>query len=344
VSDAGAALDAFLAAAGTTRAEVVAAVTARLGLDPADRLLAAGSVVEGLGSRKSDLDLLLLTSADAGTADQVALVVGRCVVEVRVVRPAALRALLDRFAAWRAGPWDVSREAGFGPQEHRLLHRLWHSLALHGDRPDGMPTVADLARLKLHNARQTARTVQVDLVGYREAGDHRTLVYAAQDLLGLAVDALTARHGLTNPVAKWRSRLLDRLPPDWAADLPLRPSPLPAAERVWALHRAPEHPEPAAAHRHALAATTFARAVLAGTEHQLLTGRPLAPFPRPAAAGGEASPWLDLDVDYVLGDPILLGRLNEPGPPVALSPAALPTALLDPHTLPALRAAGLTVD
>ncbi len=244
MSDAGAALDAFLVAAGTTRAEVVAAVTARLGLGPADRLLAAGSVVEGLGSRKSDLDLLLLTSADAGTADQVALVVGRCVVEVRVVRPAALRALLDRFAAWRAGPWDVSREAGFGPQEHRLMHRLRHSLALHGDRPDGMPTVADLA-----------------------------------------------------------------------ADLPLRPSPLPAAERVWALHRAPEHPEPAAAHRHALAATTFARAVLAAIEHQLLTGRPLAPLPRPAAAGGEASPWLDLDVDYVLGDPILLGRLNEPGRP-----------------------------
>lgn len=336
MNDAGAPLDAFLAAAGTTRAEVVAAVAARVRLGPGDRLLAAGSVVEGLGSRKSDLDLLLLTPSRAG--EQVALVVGSCVVEVRVVPAAALRALLDRFVAWRTGPWDVSQEAGFGPQEHRLLHRLRHSLLLHGDAADEAPSVADLARLKLHVARQTARTVQVDMVGYREAGDFRTLVYAAQDLLGLAADALTARHGLTNPVAKWRSRLLEQLPADWAATLPLRPDPRPAVERFWALHRAPEHPEPAAAMRHALAATTFARAVLAATEHQLLTAHPL---PRADPPPGEPVVWLDLDVDYVLGDPVLLGRLNEPGRPVALTPPAFTAALLDPTPL---RPAGLTTD
>ena len=304
----------------------------------------------------------------------MALVVGRCVVEVRVVRAAALRALLDRFRRVAGRPVGRQPEAGFGPQERRLLHRLRHSLVLHRGGRDGFgepaPAVADLARLE-HDARQTARTIQVDLVGYREAGDARTLVYAAQDLLGQAVDALTAGHGLTNPVAKWRSRLLDRLPAGLAAGYALRPSPLTAAERVWRLHRAPETAERAAAERHALAVTAFARAVFAGTERHLLTAAahpPLVAWPSPgpprpatrcrprptptaaadapplawptgptgpesrAAAAGEPLPWLDLDVDYLAAggpaDPVLLARLNEPGRPVPLAPAAFTAALL----------------
>ena len=222
---------------------------------------------------------------------------------------------------------------------------------------------------------------------YREAGDARTLVYAAQDLLGQAVDALTAGRGLTNSVAKWRSRLLDRLPAGWAAGYALRPSPLTAAER------------------HALAVTAFARAVFAGTERHLFTaaahppplawpesrpaatGDPLPPAPDPAAAAdppplawptgptgptgpatraaaaGDPLPWLDLDVDYLAAggpvDPVLLARLNEPGRPVPLAPAAFTAALLGdgvttaaeahaatgadlPRTLATLRAANLT--
>jgi hypothetical protein len=351
-----AALETFLAAGGTTLPEVVAGVGTAVGLGGGDRLLAAGSVVEGLGSRKSDLDLILL-AADPdrpGAPEQVALVIGRCVVEVRIVRAVALRTLRDRFDAWCRSPWDVSREAGFGADERRLLHRLRHSLVLHRGERDGFgevaPAAADLARLKLHDARQTARTVQVDLVGYREAGDHRSLLFAAQDLLGRAVDALTASYGLTNPVPKWRSRLLDRVPAGWERAFAVRPSALPAGERLWRLHRAPESADRIGAGRHALAATAFARSVFAGAERRLLTGCTEAPLAWPAGgavpaaargAGGargdggpgrEPLPPLDFDVDFAPtggpADPVLLARLNEAGRPVPLPPRHFAAVLL----------------
>jgi hypothetical protein len=217
------AFDAFLVGKQTRVDGIVAAVDQAVGLGPGDRLLAVGSVVEGLGNRKSDLDLLLVAGSPSGIAclpgrdEEVSLAVGRCLVDVRVVAGSTVDDLMRRFDAWCRQPWRVTHAAGFTPDERTLLHRLGNSVVLRDDRRESggsrVPAPPDLVRLKLHVARHLSRTIQVDMAGYRENGDHRTLVFAAQELLGTAVDALTAGYHLTNPAPKWRSRLLDRLPP-----------------------------------------------------------------------------------------------------------------------------------
>src|SRR6202008_2286814 len=103
--------------------------------------------------------------------------------------------------------------------------------------PPEPPTREGLLRLKLHVARQAARTIQVDMAGLRDAGDHRSLAFAAQELMGHAIDAMLAAYGLSNPLLKWRSRLLERVPRDWELAMSVAPSGLTAGDRIWRLLR-----------------------------------------------------------------------------------------------------------
>lgn len=327
---------------GTDLPSVLAAVEASVGLHAGDALLAVGSLVEGLGTSKSDVDLLLITPREPGALparDELGLVAGRCLIDLRILGAAWIDDLLGRLRAWGQAPWDVTHPVTFTLDERSLLHRLLHGRVLGevaaAQLAARLPSRAALARLKLAAARQLARTIQVDLVGYRESGDHRALVFAAQELLGHAVDALAAGHELTNPTAKWRPRLLDRLPAGWARALVRRPTELTAGQELWRLHRAPEEPRAQPALAHAFRITAFARAVFAWAEGRLVgpSFAARAPGAWPAAlerrAGEAVLPCLDFDVDFVLGeDRVMLARLNEFGEAVELSPRELTLALL----------------
>jgi hypothetical protein len=334
----------FLNLKGTDLPSVVAGVEAAVGLHADDILLAAGSIVEGLGNSKSDIDLLLITSRDPASLparDELGLVMGRCVVDLRILRTAWVDESVDRLHRWSQAPWQVTEPVTFTLDERALLHRLLHGRLLNNLGDVGaeqvaarMPSRAALARLKLQVARQAGRTIQVDMVGYRETGDCRSLVFAAQELLGHAVDALTAGYELTNPTAKWRHRMLDRIPPGWAHALMLRPTKLTASEQFWRLHRAPELPQEGLALAHAFRITTFARAVFAWAEGRLVN--PAFAVPVPAAwpvverqAHDVLLPCLDFDVDFVLGeDRVMIARLNEFGDPLELRPRELALVLL----------------
>lgn len=331
-------LETFLQLRGAVLPAVVSAVQAKVGLTDDDVLLAVGSLVEGLGTPKSDLDLMLITPRDPATLpaeDHVTLVVARCLIDMRVLRIAALDELSARFARWLATPWNVTHALKFSVDDRTLLHRIRNGRVLHRDRGDRilsrLPQQPDLARLKLHVARQTARTIQVDMVGNRESHDYRSLVTAGQELLGHAIDALAAGHGLTNPLLKWRSRMLEALPSDWERGLVLRPTGRSAADHVWLLHRAPEHPDEASAVAHAFGITTFTRAVFHGAERQLVAGvedSPLAAW-RTSRARDAALPYLDFDVDFLVGpDGSAMARLNEFAAPVELTAQELALALL----------------
>ena len=212
-------VDEFLHLRGTDLPSVVSRVDTAIGLGDDDVLLAVGSIAEGLGNAKSDIDLLLITPRDEAalpSRDELGLVVGKCLVDVRVMRTPEVDQLLGRLRTWTEGSWDVTHAVKLTIDERTLLHRLLHGRLLNAPR-GGLaaatrPSQMDLSRLKLQVARQEARTIQVDLVGYRESGDYRLLVFAAQNLLGQAVDALTASYQLTHPVAKWRFRMLESAP------------------------------------------------------------------------------------------------------------------------------------
>jgi hypothetical protein len=318
----------------------MAGAQASVGLDPDDLLLAVGSLAEGLGNSKSDFDLILITPRDAAfvPAHDVALVVGTCVFDIQVLPLRKLKAGLARFATWAALPWDITRIADINIDDRRLLHRLLHcSVVFEGEASDLaalQPSRAELARLKLQVARHTSRTIQVDMAGNLEAEDYASLVFASQDLLGHAVDALAAGHHLTNPTAKWRSRLLQRLPTNWEAALGIHPTGLNAAQLFWSLHQAPERPDRAPALGHALRITTFARAVFAWAERRLLgaTARARAPVSWPhvdRTHGDICLPHLNFDVDFwAHDDRVILGRLNQFDEPLALTPHEFEIALL----------------
>jgi hypothetical protein len=182
-----------------------------------------------------------------------------------------------------------------------------------------------LARLKLKVARHMARTIQVDMVGYRDECDYATLVFAAQDLLGHCVDGLLAGHYLTNPNPKWRSRLLQRLPLDWEQSLRTWPTGLRADRVFWNLHQAPPDPERDSAVSHALRCLAFARVTFAWAEERLLRhggsdGGPHIWAREESRRHGRPLPSLEFDVDFFFSDTgIAVARLNEFEPALRLS-------------------------
>jgi len=318
----------FLEDKGTSLADVVRFANARLPLRADDVLLAVGSLVEGLASDKSDLDLLLLTRRDGSELPEdgnIGWTAGRCLVDMRVVEWSRIDDLVGRLKHWTGRAWNVTRAPKFTIDERTLLHRLWSGVRLEWDDgevpPHPHPEAHELERLKLHVARQDARTIQVDMSGLHSAGDHRSLAFAAFQLMGNALDGLLASQGLTNPLLKWRSRLLERVPDAWGARAGLSDGSRPVGEVVWDRMRFPAHADAAAVERYAYGCAAFARAAFAAAEYEAfaLAARPAdAPVPEQAAG---ARP-LAFDVDFALSEEsVRLARLNEFGRPLEMTHA-----------------------
>jgi len=268
----------------------------------------------------------------------VTLVVGKCIMDVAILGVNDVEKLFNRFETWSNLPWNVTHAAPFTPEERILLHRLHHGMVLHRGEKETVtsqiPSLSNLARLKLHVARQLARTIQVDMAGYREVGDFSSLVFAAQELLGHAVDALLAGHQITNFLPKWRSRLLKSLPADWAQSLGIRPTNLTAAQLVWSLHRAPARPDQKLAVQHALRIMTFARAVFLWAETRLIKGskakRKTGVWPRLKRQAQDVRlPYLDFDIDFLLTNGhVTVARLNDFSETIKMSPRDFSLTLL----------------
>lgn len=326
-------LEEFLYNGGTDLQAIVNSVDSAIGIHKGDHLIAVGSLVEGLGSIKSDLDLLLITSRDKKhlpANDHVGLVVGKCVVDILVLPSIKVKNLLSRFDQWSRSPWGVTYAMNFTIAERTLLHRFAVGRVLISKAEDNKfekirPAPIHLARLKLHVARQDSRTIQVDMIGYREEGDFRSLMFAAQTILGHVVDALLAGHFSINPLPKWRSRLLEFLPSNWEQLLRIRPTGLTANQRVWELHRAPKNPDRNSCLEHAFRILAFARAVFMWCDYRLLLHEDSTkkPISIPQLAGKLCDtplPYLDLDVDCILNDnSVTLGRLNDFSQPLDLT-------------------------
>jgi len=333
-------IDQYLQRGGAELDSVIAQVNAEVGLRSGDVLLAVGSLAEEMGTSRSDLDLLLITDRPKNkfpAVNHVPVIVGGCLMDVQLWRIADFQDLVARFQAWAQTPWRVSHAADFSVEERSLLHRLIHCRVLQEDKQKrvmtGLPARRDLARLKLHVARHQARTVQVDMAGYREVGEYETLAFAAQELLGYATDALLAGYEMTNALTKWRSRLLGLLPDGWDRSLGIRPTGLTAQQHVWNLHRAPERPDQKSVLEHAFRITAFARVAFLWSELRLvqnsIKAEPANWRRVPINTRAARLPYLDFDVDFFMGDDrFFLARLNEFAEPIEVSPREIRLALL----------------
>ena len=306
-----------------------------------EMLLVVGSLVEGLGTTKSDLDLLLLTKRDPTHLplnEHFNWVSGKCLVDLWVLSKPYVDNLLKRFSHWCAAPWDATDTAAFDLPQRTLLHRIatgiW--LASEGNQtnePYPRPDIVDISRLKLHVARHEARTVQVDMAGLVDGEDYRTLAFAAVQLAGLAIDAVLAGHLQNNFTQKWRSRLLDDVPSTWSPQVnpALKGS---VGSIIWDLLRFPETYKPDYILPFAHRIATYSRAVFVWSEQVLLhrhfdVGQQFSYAKTETHGDGEKLPFLDFDVDYsITADGQSLGRLNEFEEAMPITTAELEAALL----------------
>jgi hypothetical protein len=331
-------IDAFLKDRDADISSVIARVDEMLGLGPQDALLAVGSVVEGLGTHKSDLDLFLVSPRKMSAQDSKTLVVGKCVIDVRLVSQSKYKTLCRKVEVWALSPWNIIHAVKFSRDDRTLLHRVLHAKVLrNGSSGDVMlPVVSQSkqARLKFHVARQMARTIQVDMTGYVGGGDYRSLCFAAQEILGQAVDALCASHLLTNPLLKWRSRMLDMIPPDWQNLLPIQLSDESASGLVWRLHQGPADVDRNGAIEFAVRVMAFSRIVFSWAESRFLAGamgkvKLSGRLLQSQGAVSSLLPGLKFDVDFRFAqDRVLIARLNEFSTTVELACDEFPLVLL----------------
>lgn len=326
----------FLARNQLTVAEVVNRTGASVRLSPGDVLFVSGSLVEGLGNEKSDLDLFLITSRrdiQFTSLNDVTVVIGQCLVDIRVVQRSAVEELFERFNRWAACPRLPRNAFEFTEDERKLLHRLSSGRPLYGEAEftelNSRVARKDLARHKLDWAAHLVNAIQVDLAGLRAVGDFHSMLPAAHELLGYTIDVLLASYEKTNPNHKWRVRQLAELPADWERRLPGQRTSLSPVERFMSLYRTPPGDSESAIFNHALRIVAFSRCVLPCAEFTLLghpTLRALALDACAPSATPEARdplPHLDLDVAIrYSGSDFELLRLNEQGQSATLSPQA----------------------
>jgi hypothetical protein len=251
--------------------QLAAKARQQLGLSDTDILCVCGSLVEDLGNEDSDVDLLWITQREDARPDAT-FAIGSCICDVATVNPNDLQRLLTAASAWPTEPEDA-RAAAADYRQRRLLHRLRGAIGLHGAaRLTALQCRLEpraVARQNLACARYYVSTLQIDLAGMRKAGDWVTMRFVALELLNSAVDALLAAYGSTNPTPKWRTRLLAKLPRNWAEPLPGRPFKGSALDTYLSFYEQPEQMSPAASYAFALRVVTFSRRVLAWAEQRL---------------------------------------------------------------------------
>ena len=132
-------LEQFLARHKITLDDVLEKVTSSVDLVADDTLFVSGSLVEGIGNDQSDLDLHLITARQniefTACMTDVVVVVGDCVVDIRVVQRSEIDALLARFSNWAVAPRRPRRSFEFVDDERKLLYRLKLGRALYGAAP-----------------------------------------------------------------------------------------------------------------------------------------------------------------------------------------------------------------
>lgn len=327
-------LEQFLKYKETDADTVIATAKAVAGLSTDDLLLSVGSLADNLGSKKSDCDLLLIAddddASDAETGDEMSWVNGRCIVDLLILTRTYIAKLLERLDEWSQRPWNPASASEFSKEDLLLLHRLSSGIEIHPCVGDNLgaairPPKNQIARLKLHEARHMARTIQVDMAGYKEAGDLHSLAYSAHEFLGHAIDGLLAGNMKTNPTKKWRSRLLGELDGNWDEDIVHAEGRMDPKLLYWRLHRAPEHPNEYSVMNYVNRIVSFGRSIFMWAEQKLVLGE--TPFWQiqslPAlqnVSGDRMLPPLRLDVDFALTEGgAAFARLNEFGSSINMS-------------------------
>lgn len=304
---------------GLTARQLTDEVDSMIGVADIDMLVLSGSLAEGLGNVRSDLDVLLITGRpDMVVAQERSLLlfVDGHLLDLSVVALAPLHELVQRLAAWAAQPRDARDPAAFDPAERKLLHRIATGLPLHGGaafaRLQAQVPRTALAQHLIALSSYMASTFQVDMAGFYRSADALSLHFASQQLLGHLMDALLASHGITTGNPKWRSRQLAALGGTWEAGLHGRPTALSAHELFLAASTFSVDDAAQTIRARATALATLARRLLPMLAGGARTDAVVARSATAAGGSGPRLPQLDLDVTVKFRhDCFELFRLNQ---------------------------------
>lgn len=188
---------------------------------PDGALALAGSLIEGIGNERSDIDVYLVAaSPDDGRlsfGDAQVVAVGGLVVDIEYVDPARLRRLTGTLARFPSDEVRNQRPSAVALTlpEIKILHNLRVARPVKGEDAwrDTVRAIdaRGLARLIFDFCAVSIDMTQEDAVGFLEAGDPESAVALLRMLRQHLAGALLAAFGETNPAEKWRNLKLRRL-------------------------------------------------------------------------------------------------------------------------------------
>lgn len=199
--------------------------------DPADGVLfVAGSVVDGLANRSSDLDVYFLggdgaavvgadTTVRKGEKSGTIGELGGREVSLSVLEPAGIAELTRSFqeclAALSDGGGIVQLES---PNDLKVLHRIRTGVPLRGaERLEKLRAATGTERLaEYHVNVQAVAAVNrlADVEGELAEGNDASAYWMFREAVAHLARLVLALHGETNPAPKWLVRLLERGGPD----------------------------------------------------------------------------------------------------------------------------------
>lgn len=188
---------------------------------PDGALALAGSLIEGIGNARSDIDVYLVAaSPDDGRlsfGDAQVVAVGGLVVDIEYVDPARLRRLTDTLARFPSDEVRNQRPSAVALTlaEIKILHNLRVARPVRGEDAWRETVRAidarGLARLLFDFCAVSIDMTQEDAVGFLEAEDPESAIALLRMLRQHLAGALLAAFGETNPAEKWRSLKLRSL-------------------------------------------------------------------------------------------------------------------------------------
>lgn len=201
-----------------TLEDIKNAIDEKVGIESGDMLFLSGSLTEGLGNYKSDIDAYIITDRDLKalqTGPLIAISCKNCFVDLEWKRPGEIKEALEKLKRWSANQIKDPRESLLiSSSDRELLHRLRIGKPLVGNNLfkqfQSEINVRALARISFDQAIAVLGAIQTDIIGLLEEKDFRSAAVRCQDFLGNCIDALLAVLGDTNPGRKWRFRKLER--------------------------------------------------------------------------------------------------------------------------------------
>lgn len=204
---------------------------ARLESQKETTVIISGSLVEGLGNYRSDIDIIVIgegvrpkappeTSGSWLHYESCVHYHGKRRVDFAYWQPAALAKLAERLQPPPGKPYGFQ---SLHEDELKFLHRLKIGHALvNPERFEAVRTGIPFDRLRgylVHRAQSTTDSILEDVYGMMDDEAFDTALLRAHDLLAATYTLYVHHLGHTNCTSKWALRLLKRHPDDPGARL-----------------------------------------------------------------------------------------------------------------------------